>query len=66
MALGIKNTNRSSTFLIKGKAVFSNGPKSLPKNPPNCPILCKWVFDNFILAEKTFVKSLGSFDTCVY
>ena len=24
---------------IKGKPVFSNGPKSLPKNLPECPIL---------------------------
>ena len=29
-----------STFPIKDNPVFSNGPKSLPKNPPVCPILC--------------------------
>ena len=29
-----------STFIIKGNPVFSNGPISLPKNPPNFPILC--------------------------
>ena len=27
------------TFFIKSKTVFSNGPRSLPKNPPDCPIL---------------------------
>ena len=43
--------NSLSTFLIKGNPDFSNGTKSLPKNPPNCPILCKCVFDSFILAE---------------
>ena len=38
---GIKTllANGFSTFFIQGKAVFSNGPRSLPKNPPNCPIL---------------------------
>ena len=35
-----------STFLIKGKPVFSNGPISLPKNPLNCTILDSWVLDN--------------------
>ena len=29
-----------STFIIKGNPVFSNGPISLPKNPPDFPILC--------------------------
>ena len=31
-----------STFRIKGNPVFINGPKSLPKNSPDCPILCNW------------------------
>ena len=26
------------TFFMKGKRVFSNGPKSLSTNPPDCPI----------------------------
>ena len=30
--------NGLSKFPIKVKPVFSNGPKSLPKNPPDCPI----------------------------
>ena len=39
---GIKRlfVNGLSTFTIKGYPVFSNGPKILPKNPPDCPILC--------------------------
>ena len=43
---GVKTllANGFSTFLIKDKIVFSNGPKSLPKNPADCPILCDWVF----------------------
>ena len=50
---GIKTTlaNGLSSFFIKGNPVFSNGPKSLSQNPPDCPVLCNWVFDNFILAE---------------
>ena len=35
--------NRLSTFPIKGNPVFHNGPKSLPKNPLECPILCNRV-----------------------
>ena len=50
--------NGLSTFPIKGNSVFSNGPKSLPKNPPDCPILCNLVFDNL-------QKALRSFETCV-
>ena len=54
-----------STFFIKGNLFFSNGPKSLPKNPLDCPILWSWVFDNFILAEKLFAKALRSFESCL-
>ena len=54
-----------STFRIKGNLVFSNAPKSLPRNPPDGSILCNWVFDNFILADEPFAKALQSFETCV-
>ena len=36
---GIKTLHGVSTFLIKGKAVFSNGPRSLSGNPPDSTIL---------------------------
>ena len=38
---GIKlfSANGLSTFPIKGNPVFINGPKILPKNPPDCIIL---------------------------
>ena len=52
-----------NTFFIKGNPVFSNGPKSQPKNPADGPILCNWVFDNFILANEPFPKALGRFET---
>ena len=63
---GIKTllANGLSTFPIKGNPVFSNGPKSLPKNPPDCPILCNWAFGNFILAYEPLEKALRSFETC--
>ena len=54
-----------SIFPIKAYPVFNNGPKSLPKNHPDCTILCNWVFDNFILAENLFAKAIWSFETCV-
>ena len=57
--------NSLSTFPIKDNSGFGNGPKGLPKNPPDCPILCNWVFDNFVLAEKLFEKALRSLETCV-
>ena len=57
--------NALSTFPIKGNPVFSNGPKSLPQNPPGYTILCNLDFDNFILAEELFRKALQRFETCV-
>ena len=43
-ANGIKTLLASglNAFSIKGKPVFSNGPKSIPKNSSHCPILCNW------------------------
>ena len=33
--------NGLNTFFIRGTPAFSNGPKSLPKNHLDCPIICK-------------------------
>ena len=57
--------NVLSIFPIKGNPAFNNGPKNLPKNRPVCPVLCNWVFDNFILVDEPFVKALRSFETFV-
>ena len=57
--------NGLSTFFIKDNPGLSNGPKSLPKNPPDFPILCNWVFDNFILADQPFATALRNLETCV-
>ena len=64
---GIKTIldNGLSISSIKGKPVLSNGPRSIPKNPPDCPILCNWVFYNFVLADELFIKALQSFETWV-
>ena len=64
---GIKTllANVLSTFPIKDNPGFSNGPESLPKNLRDSPILCNWVFDNFIWAEEFFAKTLWNFETCV-
>ena len=64
---GIKTllTSVFSTFFVKGKSVFSNGLWNLPKNSRDCPILCNWVLDNFILADELFAKVLRSLETSV-
>ena len=50
--------NGFKTFFIKSNPDFNNGSKSLPKTPPDCPILCNWFFDEFILADELFAKAL--------
>ena len=47
-------------FIIESDQVFSNGPKILTKNSPDCHISSNWVFDNFILAEELSSKALRS------
>ena len=53
--------NGFKTFFIKSNPIFNNDPKSLLKNPPDCPNLYNWVFDAFILADELFAKALWSF-----
>ena len=52
-------------FSLKAITFSSNGSKGLPENLPNCPILCNWIFDSFILADEPFAKTLRSFKACV-
>ena len=56
--------NALSTCPIKGNPVLSNRPKGLPKNPPDYPILCNWVFEDFKLAQELFAKALVSNNLC--
>ena len=64
---GIKTVlaNGFRIFFINGKSAFSNVPKSLPKNTPDCLTLCNRTFGNFIIAEEFITKSLWSLKTCV-
>ena len=51
---GIKTllANGLITLFINGNPVFSNGPRSLPRNRPDCITLDIWVFDNLISVDK--------------
>ena len=53
------------TLLISGNPVLSNGPKSLPGNPPDCIILDNSVFDNLISVAVCLAKALRRFSTCL-
>ena len=44
---------------------FNNGPKSLPRNPPDGIILDNWVFDSLISADELFAKTWWRFPTCL-
>ena len=55
--------NDLSTFFIDGRSTFSNGPRSLPRNPPNCSTLDIWVFDDFISFDDLSAKALRRFLT---
>ena len=57
--------NGLSTFPNKRNQFLSKGSKSLSKNPPDCPIFCIYVFDNFVLAEELFAKALRNFESCI-
>ena len=45
--------------------LFSNGPKSRPKNPHYCIILNIWVFDNLISIDDLSAKDLRRFAVCL-
>ena len=64
---GIKTilANGLITFFISGNPVFSNGPRSLPRNPPDYIILDIWAFDNVISVDKQFSKTIRRFATCL-
>ena len=49
---GFKTPFANGLSIIKGNPIFSNGPKSLLKNPPDSLIWCSWGFDNFILVNE--------------
>ena len=46
--------NGQITLFINGDPILSNGPKSLPRNPPDCIMLDNCVFDNLIYVDVEF------------
>ena len=57
---GIKtlSANGFITLFIRGNPVFSNGPKSLPRNPADCIIFDNCVFDNLMSTDVFLAKAL--------
>ena len=53
------------TLFIKGNPVFSNEPRSLPTNTPDCIILDNGVFNNLISVNDFFGNSIRRFSTCL-
>ena len=61
-------TNGLITVFVNGNPAFSNGPRSLPRNPPDCIILDNQVirgFDSLISVDELFEKTLRKFATCL-
>ena len=52
-------------FFVNGNPGFSNEPRSLLRNPPDCIILNNWVFDNLISVDELFAKAYKRFTTCL-
>ena len=45
-------------FFINYRPVLNNGPKGLPRNPPDCIVLDNWVFESLISVDELFAKGL--------
>ena len=56
-----------SRFFINGKPTFIIGPRCVPRILPNSTVAdsLDYFFDNFVLADELFVKTLWSFETCL-
>ena len=50
---GIKrlSANGLIKYFINGNPVFSNGPRNLPRNPPDCIVLDICVFGNLVSVD---------------
>ena len=53
------------TFFLSGNPVFNNGPRRVPRNPPDCIILDNWVFNNLISIDELLAKALRRFASCL-
>ena len=54
-----------STIFINGNSTFTNGPRSLPRNPSDSIVLDTWVFDNFMNLNVPFMRTLQRPATCL-
>ena len=54
-----------STFFINGNQSFINGPRSQPRDLPDCFILGNCIFDSFLFTYKLFAKGLSRYETCL-
>ena len=52
-------------FFLIGVTGRPNISSEAHRNYPDCTILDKWTFENIILADEPFAKSLHIFETCV-
>ena len=52
-------------FFISDNPGSKNGPKSLPRNPPDCIILDNWVFNNLISVDDLLARVLPRLATCL-
>ena len=50
---------------MNGNLVFSNGPRSVPKNPPDYIILDKRASDSLTSVDKQLAKALQRFAICL-
>ena len=58
--IGIKTllANGLNTFFNKGRLIFNNDLRNVPRNPPDGTIAYRCVFYSFILADKLLVQTL--------
>ena len=52
-------------FFINGNHVFNNGPRSLPRNTPDCIMLDNKIFNSIISVDELFPKALQRLATCL-
>ena len=62
---GIDNHYTTTPLLLMLLQFLVIAQKVYPRNPSNCTILDRWVFENFVLADEPFAKTLQIHETCV-
>ena len=65
MTLFLDNSSALLTIFLIVLSRKRNLSKKLPTTPSNCTVLDKCVFENFILVDEPFAKSLRILKTCI-